>query len=293
MNILEEVNARYETLSPTQKRIADFIFKYPDEVCFYSLKDLAQALGVTEVTILRFTKKIGLTSFVEMKKMLREHLQSSMSRGDLLNRVADHIGKPSVENDDKEDMLSRFAANETAVIQNTYRQIKLENILEAVAIIRQAQMVYVVGNELITGISSYLARRLLTIGVKVMDLSFMSRALYNDCLSHVGPEDAVIIFSLPGYAKHVVNTSRYLEKKRVPQIVITDRENSPVALHGTTVLTCDNRDLFFYNSVLGFLSVSSMLAYFTALDDPEETNRLRGRVSEVREAVGSVDLVQR
>lgn len=292
MNILEEVNARYETLSPVQKRIADYIFKYPDEICFYSLKDLAQALGVTEVTILRFTKKIGLASFVEMKKMLREHLQSSLTRGDMLNRVSDHIGKPIVENEDKEDMLKKFSANETAVLQNTYRQIRLENVLEAVSIIRQADTVYVIGNELISGVAAYLSRRLLTIGIKTVDLSLMSRAIYNDCLSHVGPEDAVIIYSLPGYAKHIVNTARFLEKKRVPQIVITDKETAPVAVHGTTVLTCDNRDLFFYNSVLGFLSVSSLLVYFTALDDPEETNRLRGRLSEAREAVGSLALVQ-
>ena len=53
MGILEEVNASYEKLSPVQKRIADFIFKYPDQVCFYSLKELSETLGVTEVTILR------------------------------------------------------------------------------------------------------------------------------------------------------------------------------------------------------------------------------------------------
>mgnify|MGYP000261329655 CR=1 FL=1 len=68
MGILEEVNASYEKLSPVQKRIADFIFKYPDQVCFYSLKELSETLGVTEVTILRFTKKIGAQSFVEMEE---------------------------------------------------------------------------------------------------------------------------------------------------------------------------------------------------------------------------------
>ena len=57
MDILEAVTERYETLSPAQKRIADYIFKYPDEVCFYSLKEMSEALGVTEVTILRFAKR--------------------------------------------------------------------------------------------------------------------------------------------------------------------------------------------------------------------------------------------
>ena len=41
MGIFEEVRERYEGLSPVQKRIADYIFKYPDQVCFYSLKELS------------------------------------------------------------------------------------------------------------------------------------------------------------------------------------------------------------------------------------------------------------
>ena len=80
MGILEEVNASYEKLSPVQKRIADFIFKYPDQVCFTPERAFGDT-GVTEVTILRFTKKIGAQSFVEMKNRLREHLQTRLVHG--------------------------------------------------------------------------------------------------------------------------------------------------------------------------------------------------------------------
>ena len=54
MSFLEAVNEKYGELSPVQKRIADYMYKYPDEVCFYSLREMANALGVTEVTVLRF-----------------------------------------------------------------------------------------------------------------------------------------------------------------------------------------------------------------------------------------------
>ena len=70
MGIFEEVRERYEGLSPVQKRIADYIFKYPDQVCFYSLKELSESLGGTEVTVLRFVRKIGLVSLVELKQSL-------------------------------------------------------------------------------------------------------------------------------------------------------------------------------------------------------------------------------
>ncbi len=37
MSFLEAVNEKYGELSPVQKRIADYMYKYPDEACFYSL----------------------------------------------------------------------------------------------------------------------------------------------------------------------------------------------------------------------------------------------------------------
>lgn len=287
MDILEAVTERYETLSPAQKRIADYIFKYPDEVCFYSLKEMSEALGVTEVTILRFAKRIGLSSFVELKRQLREHLQVRLSGGDTLGRITDWIGKQADETEDREKLFHEFVENEINVLKKTYSSFPLNRVQEAVSIIRGANMVYVVGHELTTGISSYLIRRLLTIGVKAVDLGNVSRAIYNDYMCHIGPEDAVILFSVPGYAKHLVNTTKFLEKNRVPQIVVTDKTEAPPAASATIVLTCNNHDMFFYNSVLGFMSICNLLAYFTAAENMEQTNRMRGRLSEVREAIGT------
>ena len=292
MGILEEVNASYEKLSPVQKRIADFIFKYPDQVCFYSLKELSETLGVTEVTILRFTKKIGVQSFVEMKNRLREHLQMRLVHGDGLNRITDHVGGIRSGDRDKEEMFKEFVANEQNVIAKTFEQVSLKDILSAVAIIRQSRTIYVAGSELVTGVCSYMTRRLLTLGLEVIDLANQSRALYNNYLAHATPEDCVIIFSAPGYAKHIVNTARYLGKKKIPQIAITDQMTSPIAAYGTTVFACNNHDLFFYNSVMGYMSVANALVYFTAMDDPEETNKRRGHLSEVRSEIGSIDFVK-
>lgn len=291
MGFLEAVNEKYEELSPIQKRIADYMFKYPDEVCFLSLKEMAAALGVTEVTVLRFGKKIGFNSFVELKKHLREHLQTRLAVGDGLNRIADHIGT-GADAADKESMYKRFVENEIHVLKNTYAQNSLEHVLSAVSIIKQAKMVYVIGNELGMEAAAYLTRRLLTIGIKAVDLGCVSRTVYIDYVSHIGQEDAVIIFSNPGYAKHLVNTARYLEKKHIPQIVITDKNSAPAAAYATITLTYDNHDLFFYNSVLGFFSMASLLTYFAALHDAEGTNRLRGHISEAREAIGSISVVQ-
>lgn len=292
MEILQRVRECYDNLSPVQKRIADYIFKYPDRVCFLSLKDLAESLGVTEVTVLRFVKKIGLKSYVQLKEALREHLQGRFSFGDSLNRISDDVGGKRESDADKAKLYEAFVENEICVLKETYRKVEPERVREAVSMILQARCVYVAGTELVTGLCSYLTRRLLTIGLMSVDLSNMSRAIYSNYVSHIGPEDAVIIISAPGYARYIVNTARFLERKRVPQIVITDRPSAPAAAYGTTVLCCGNHDLFFYNSVLGYMSLANMLVYFTAIENPEKTNRLRGMLSQAREAIGTEEILK-
>ena len=291
MNFLEEIRGKYDTLSTVQKRIADYLFTYPEEVCFQSLKEVSESLGVTEVTVLRFAKKIGVGSFVELKKRMKEYLHSRLDIEKVPVRIVGRVGVSVDESNDKEYLYKRFVDNEIAVLKNTYPKNQLERILNAVSLIKQARNVYVIGNELGTAAAGYLTRRLLTIGVHAVDLSAVTRAIYNNYIAQVGTEDVIIMFSTPGYAKYLVNTTKYLEKKNVPQIVITDKESAPVASCATEILVCDNHDLYFYNSVIGFFSISNALAYFTAMHDLEETTRLRSELAEAREMIGYVGTV--
>ena len=116
----------------------------------YSLKELSETLGVTEVTILRFTKKIGAQSFVEMKNRLREHLQTRLVHGDGLNRIADHGRDPSGDHDKGKDVPRSSCHEREKCDREAISEISLKDIVSAVAIIRQSRTIYVVGSELVT-----------------------------------------------------------------------------------------------------------------------------------------------
>ncbi|MBQ2404896.1 MAG: MurR/RpiR family transcriptional regulator, partial [Lachnospiraceae bacterium] len=92
MNFLEEIRGKYDTLSTVQKRIADYLFTYPEEVCFQSLKEVSESFGVTEVTVLRFAKKVGVGSFVELKKRMKEYLQSRLDMDKMPFRIVGRVG---------------------------------------------------------------------------------------------------------------------------------------------------------------------------------------------------------
>ena len=74
-------------LTPSQKRIADFIEKSGEHILYYSETELAQALQVSNATISRFWKNIGYENFKAFKadyKKKNKFLQKSKLKNSLL-----------------------------------------------------------------------------------------------------------------------------------------------------------------------------------------------------------------
>ena len=57
MNFLEEIRGKYDTLSTVQKRIADYLFTYPEEVCFQSLKEVSEFAPIPNSSMLFLPKR--------------------------------------------------------------------------------------------------------------------------------------------------------------------------------------------------------------------------------------------
>ncbi len=60
----------YDDLSRQQKKIADGIINGYDEIVFFSITQLANFLGVSEATIVRFAQHLGHKGCPELKEDL-------------------------------------------------------------------------------------------------------------------------------------------------------------------------------------------------------------------------------
>ena len=70
MNIICEIQQKYNNFSDKEKAIADYILNQPDMIKNINITELAKIIGTSGATITRFSKKIGCDSFVEMKMQI-------------------------------------------------------------------------------------------------------------------------------------------------------------------------------------------------------------------------------
>src|SRR3974390_980320 len=81
-NGIEELRRRYDLLTHSQKRIAEYIVEQSQAVAFSTVDQMAVRLGVNPSTIVRFCYRLGLNGFPDLQERMRQVVRGQLSRAD-------------------------------------------------------------------------------------------------------------------------------------------------------------------------------------------------------------------
>ena len=74
MNLLQHIAQSRHLLRKSELKVADHVLQDPSEVMHSSMADLAQEVGISEPTIVRFCRAIGCSGFQDLKLDLRNYV---------------------------------------------------------------------------------------------------------------------------------------------------------------------------------------------------------------------------
>jgi RpiR family carbohydrate utilization transcriptional regulator len=100
---LEVLAAHKAKLSPSEQRVAEFVLQEPDKVIRMSIASLARTVGVSQPTVLRFVRAMGLSSYPELKLRTGQsivlgtpYVHSDVSSDDPLESIIDKVMDSSI-----------------------------------------------------------------------------------------------------------------------------------------------------------------------------------------------------
>ena len=67
----------YSEMSPTERKIADYLKKAYSNACYLSIQELAKEMDVSPSAISRFTKRVGFNNYQELRLMLVDSQEPS------------------------------------------------------------------------------------------------------------------------------------------------------------------------------------------------------------------------
>lgn len=232
MSIILELRSKYDSLSRTNQRIVDLIFKDSSAFIEHTAVQLGELTKTSSASIIRFVHAFGFRGLDEFKIELAKEISSNE---DVLN-----ISPGITQEDSLESLCQKLQLLMDQTNKDVFYQLNPEALQKAIDVLRQADTVYVFG----IGASSLPAydifHKLNRVNKHCM-FSFDSH-MNVEFLHYVKPNDCVIVYSYSGKSFEVIQAAKIARAQGVELIVVTRDSKSPLRELATILLTVPNNE---------------------------------------------------
>jgi DNA-binding MurR/RpiR family transcriptional regulator len=251
-DLIEELRQRYDGLTQSQKRIAEYIVEHSQAVAFSTVDQMAAQLRVNPSTIVRFTYRIGLNGFPDLQARMRELLRGQLSRtGDPINES--HVAR-QLEGSPFGASLSR----DWQSLHQTIAGLDLDALVRAANIVARARRAYVVAGFSTFPVAHYFA---LILDRFRSDISLLAS---NDVfatprLVELHPDDCVVTFTFTPYASATYRIALWAKESKAKIVAVTDSPISAVGQLADVVLVAASTGSGRQNSLVAAMAVANAL----------------------------------
>lgn len=238
-----------------QKKIAQYCMDHQYEVCQETLSEFAAHVGVTEVTVLNFVRKLGYTGFADFKNHAFTRLSEQMhfQRSSLSERMKEN----SLKNNSAQpiDTYLKLALDtvEQSLIQNPQ-----ESYHQAVDWMVHANQVLVFGARSTSTNSEHFARMLTHLLPRVLPLP-ADLSLTMLTVSGASSADVLVLFCKKRYYKSDIALCKLANAVGLRVILITDSILAPVAPYADLILLAKVNGVSFFDSAIGITAIQEYL----------------------------------
>ncbi len=250
----EKIDSVFGSLTPAQQKAAIYVKKNWEKICMMTAKEVGIKAGVSEATVQRISACLGFGSFMEMKKEMKNNM--------LKNRAVVKFGLKA--NANESGWLEEHIGSDVANIVQTFYMNSKETFEKGAALIIGARRVYVIGEKMGLGVSSYMTFLLQYLLGKASHLNLSNCYEY---LSFMNQEDVLIAVGFQRYCKKTLDVLGLARKEGVKIISFTDCNLSPFAKVSDTAFFAQTDSVTFLDSYSSVVSLSqALIARIVELD---------------------------
>ena len=266
----DEIRRRYDTLSKRLKQVARYILDNSNSVAFDTVASIAQQADVPPSTLIRFANAFGFSGFNEMKQMFKQHLMEETAnyteRARLFRQTTTDDATPP---ETPTEILNMFTMVNTQALQQLAMQTSGDDLQRAVALLAEAENIYVIGLRRSFSVASYLTYALRHLDRKAFLIDGLG-GMFTEQLSLVGPKDVVVAVSFSPYAREVVELVELGAQRKARQIAITDSQVSPLAAFSDVCFVVREAQVDGFRSQVASLCLAQTLAVSLALNSSKD-----------------------
>ena len=261
-DILEQISAKYQTFTPRQRKVAEYLFHNLDQAILLNSTQIAAKAEVSQATVTRFITGLGFSGFSKFKRSIAQKLLEDFSTSTRLVESAKALeGRTSVFTDILRGDIENIGSLSSHISEETFE--------EAVNKLCSARTIYILGLRSSYALAFYLAfdLRFFLSSVRLIDLGVGD---IPERLRNAGPPDVLVVISFKRYTREVIRITEKVKKKGVFILGITNSELSPIAQLSDMALIAETRIPAYFESFTAPMSLLNALITAIAIKEREK-----------------------
>lgn len=219
MSCLLKIRAFQDELSPNERKIARFILSNPALIRDYSSQNLANSVGVSQSSIVKFSQKLGYQGFPDLKLAIHEDVLLGE------NEAADDGAQKTAGAPDAA-VRERLYHVKNEAMRSTLQLNDEQRLAAAVDVLERAERIQVIALGAGSMVARNLASMLIQIGKSVV--AEVDTYMQLSSVATLGKNDAVFLISFSGESPKMLDIVKQARKAGATVVTLTNYNANPI-----------------------------------------------------------------
>jgi len=222
MPAIKQILTKVDGLNGAQKRLGHYLQNDSTALLHSNVTELAQAVGVSNATVVRFAKSLGYKGFPEFKRDVQKEMRRKLRAADRMEETFAALGG-------EENILARLIQRDIQLLQETLQAASFSDFQKAAELILSARKVFLIGLNASMSLAYLLHFRLVRVKKDAHWIFLTGGTSLLEQLAFMEPSDVLIAIDFLQVPREVQTALQHGKKVGVPILGITDFPSSPIA----------------------------------------------------------------
>ncbi|HCL79474.1 MAG TPA: hypothetical protein DIC53_05855 [Synergistaceae bacterium] len=239
----ERITSRTKEMTASQLRIAEYVLGTPEDAVFLTAKQLAERVGVSEATVIRFARFLGFSGYQEFYTAMTTFLMDRLST---LRRLAEYAAPQG------NGLFERAIQKDMDTLARAQAALPSESLKRAGKLLAEAPAVYIAGYRSSHSLAYYLAFYLSWI---LPNVHILRTDIPFEMLSNAPKGSVVFGISFPRFSTWTVRTLGVAKELGLTTAALTSDGLNPLAADPQYTLSVPYQPISFIDSFAAPMSL--------------------------------------
>jgi DNA-binding MurR/RpiR family transcriptional regulator len=269
------IGDKYKSLTKSEKRIANYLRKNQEESAFLSASEIADRLGLSEATLVRFARTLGFNSYPSMRTLLQEAFRHRVTHAARLRSRLEDLRQGG-------DIFEQLVVSEIDYLTQALETVNRQALQKSLELLHKCERIFVFGVGPSVSLVNLLDIRLKRFGRQVVPLTISGQEILEPLLSMTSKDLLFVIcfFDVPLALNLVLD---YAKELSCPVIMLTDTLGSIIGDKADVVLAARRGPMAEFHSLVVPMTIINTLLLALANEDREQIMENLDRLDQMRE----------